>query len=100
MDAIVLLKDDHKVVEKLFKEFEKAGDTAYAKKRKIVDQVIKELTTHAYIEEKIFYPTAREACPDDRRARAGERGGAPRGGLDAVRAERAWTRRTSGSTPR
>lgn len=25
MDAIVLLKDDHKVVEKLFKEFEQAG---------------------------------------------------------------------------
>ena len=28
MDAIVLLKDDHKTVEKLFKQFEKAGDNA------------------------------------------------------------------------
>lgn len=63
-DAIALLKDDHKVVEKLFKEFEKAGDSAYAKKRKIVDQVISELTTHAYIEETLFYPTARKAAPD------------------------------------
>ncbi|GAB4058005.1 hemerythrin domain-containing protein [Catellatospora paridis] len=62
-DAIALLKDDHKVVEKLFKEFEKAGDSAYAKKRKIVDQVISELTTHAYIEETLFYPTARKAAP-------------------------------------
>ncbi|WP_230686777.1 hemerythrin domain-containing protein [Catellatospora vulcania] len=63
-DAIALLKDDHKVVEKLFKEFEKAGDSAYAKKRKIVDQVISELTTHAYIEETLFYPTARKAAPE------------------------------------
>ncbi|MEV4413232.1 hemerythrin domain-containing protein [Catellatospora sp. NPDC049609] len=63
-DAIALLKDDHKVVEKLFKQFEKAGDTAYAKKRQIVDEVIKELTTHAYIEETLFYPTARKAVPE------------------------------------
>ena len=28
MDAITLLKDDHKTVEKLFKRFEKAGERA------------------------------------------------------------------------
>ncbi|MDP9843791.1 hemerythrin domain-containing protein [Streptosporangium lutulentum] len=63
MDAIVLLKDDHKTVEKLFKEFEKAGEQAYKKKRELVDQMIKELTAHAYIEEEIFYPAARESVP-------------------------------------
>ncbi|MET7680450.1 hemerythrin domain-containing protein [Streptomyces sp. NPDC005423] len=64
MDAIVLLKDDHQTVEKLFKEFEQAGDRAYQTKRKIADKVIEELTVHAWIEEKIFYPAAREAVPD------------------------------------
>ncbi|MFF3000693.1 hemerythrin domain-containing protein [Streptomyces sp. NPDC057950] len=64
MDGIVLLKDDHKTVEKLFKQFEKAGEKAHAEKRKIADQVIEELTTHTFIEEKIFYPAAREAAPD------------------------------------
>ncbi|MET8139422.1 hemerythrin domain-containing protein [Sphaerisporangium sp. NPDC005288] len=64
MDAIVLLKDDHKTVEKLFKEFEKAGEKAYKEKQRIVEQVIRELTTHAYIEEEIFYPTARQDVPD------------------------------------
>jgi hemerythrin superfamily protein len=64
MDAITLLKDDHKTVEKLFKEFEKTGDRAVKTKRKLVDQMIEELTTHAYIEETIFYPAAREAAPD------------------------------------
>jgi hemerythrin superfamily protein len=64
-DAIVMLKDDHKVVEKLFKQFEKAGESAPpAQKRQIVDQVIRELTTHAFIEETLFYPTARQAAPE------------------------------------
>ncbi|WP_444875822.1 hemerythrin domain-containing protein [Streptomyces turgidiscabies] len=64
MDGIVLLKEDHKTVEKLFKQFEKADENAYAEKRKIVDQVIDELTTHTWIEENIFYPAARESAPD------------------------------------
>ncbi|WP_456302981.1 hemerythrin domain-containing protein [Streptomyces mirabilis] len=51
-------------MEKLFKQFEKAGDDAHAEKRKIADQVIEELTTHTWIEKKIFYPAAREADPD------------------------------------
>ncbi|MEU7791050.1 hemerythrin domain-containing protein [Amycolatopsis sp. NPDC049159] len=63
-DAIVLLKNDHKTVEKLFKEFEKAGEDAYREKRRIADSIIEELTVHAYIEEEIFYPAAREAVPE------------------------------------
>ncbi|WP_030712555.1 hemerythrin domain-containing protein [Streptomyces sp. NRRL F-2580] len=64
MDGIVLLKEDHKTVEKLFKRFEKADESAHTEKREIADQVIAELTTHTWIEEKIFYPAAREAAPD------------------------------------
>ncbi|MBE1493772.1 hemerythrin superfamily protein [Amycolatopsis lexingtonensis] len=63
-DAIVLLKNDHKTVEKLFKEFEKAGEDAHREKRRIADSIIEELTVHAYIEEEIFYPAAREAVPE------------------------------------
>ncbi|MEU6739803.1 MULTISPECIES: hemerythrin domain-containing protein [Streptosporangium] len=64
MDAIVLLKDDHKTVEKLFKEFEQAGETAYKKKQEIVEKISQELCEHAYIEEAIFYPEARAEVPD------------------------------------
>ncbi|MGZ4485851.1 MAG: hemerythrin domain-containing protein [Nocardioidaceae bacterium] len=64
MDAIVLLKDDHKTVEKLFKQFEKAGDDAHKTKRDLVDRIIEELSVHAFIEEQIFYPVAREAVPE------------------------------------
>lgn len=60
MDAITLLKQDHKTVEKLFKQFEKSGDGAIKTRRKIVDQIIEELSIHAAIEEQVFYPAVRE----------------------------------------
>lgn len=67
MDAIVLLKNDHKAVEKLFKEFEKAAKSGKADpkaKAALVAEIIQELTTHTYIEEAIFYPAVREGAPD------------------------------------
>ncbi|MEU6934795.1 hemerythrin domain-containing protein [Streptomyces sp. NPDC046374] len=64
MDAIVLLREDHKTVEKLFKRFEKTSDEDTAECRRIADEVTEELTVHAWIEEKFFYPAAREAAPD------------------------------------
>jgi hemerythrin superfamily protein len=64
MDAITLLKDDHKTVERLFKRFEKAGDRAHAEKRQVVDRIIAELAVHAAIEEQLFYPTTRAAVPE------------------------------------
>lgn len=63
MDAITLLKEDHRNVERLFKRFEKAGDRAFAEKRKIVDKIIEELSVHAVIEEQVFYPATRETVP-------------------------------------
>jgi hemerythrin superfamily protein len=64
MDAITLLKEDHKRVEQLFKRFEKAGDRAYVEKRSIVDRIIEELSVHAVIEEQLFYPVARATVPE------------------------------------
>jgi len=65
VDGIVLLKEDHKAVKRLFREFEKTHKAASpAAKRMLVDKIIKELTTHAFIEETIFYPAARAEVPD------------------------------------
>lgn len=63
MEAITLLKNDHKTVEELFKRFERAGDRAHVQKRQIVDRIIEELSKHAAIEEQVFYPVARGAVP-------------------------------------
>ena len=64
MDAISLLKHDHKTVEQLFKRFEKAGDRAHVEKRQVVDRIIEELSVHAAVEEQLFYPVARATVPD------------------------------------
>jgi hemerythrin superfamily protein len=64
MDAITLLRNDHKTVEQLFKRFEKAGDGAHVEKRQIVDRIIEELSVHAAVEELVFYPVARATVPD------------------------------------
>ncbi|MFL6240628.1 MAG: hemerythrin domain-containing protein [Actinomycetes bacterium] len=64
MDAITLLREDHRTVEKLFKEFEKAGPRAGKTKAKLVKQIITELAVHAAIEEQVFYPAVRDAVED------------------------------------
>ena len=64
MDAIALLRQDHREVERLFKQFEKAGPRAHKTRRNIADKVIKELSVHAAIEEQVFYPAIREAVEE------------------------------------
>lgn len=62
MDAIKLIKADHRKVEQLFKEFEGLGERATKSKQKIADQICLELQLHAHIEEQVFYPVLREKC--------------------------------------
>jgi hemerythrin-like domain-containing protein len=63
-DAIVLLKDEHKLIKKAFRDFEKAGEKAYAAKGKAVDRIIELLTAHTYIENEVMYPRVRELLPE------------------------------------
>ena len=64
MDAITLLKNDHKTVEDLFRRYEQAGDRAYVEKRRLVDRMIEELSRHAAVEEQLFYPATRATVPE------------------------------------
>ena len=63
-DAIVLLKEDHKEVRKLFTDFEKAGKDATKTKGTIVHRIIELLTVHTYIENEVMYPRVRALLPD------------------------------------
>jgi len=62
-DAITLLKDDHREVEKLFKEFEKAKGEG--RKQKLAHEICLELSVHAEIEESIFYPACEGTVDED-----------------------------------
>ena len=57
MDAIVMLRDDHKALERLFKKLEK-DDLS------VVPHICDALTTHAKIEEDVFYPAVRAEVED------------------------------------
>jgi hemerythrin-like domain-containing protein len=63
-DAIVMLKDDHKVILRAFRDFEDAGDDAHKTKGKLVEKIIELLTVHTYIENEVMYPRVRELVPD------------------------------------
>jgi hemerythrin superfamily protein len=62
-DAIVLLKNDHKEIKKLFRQFESAGENATKRKGEIVREVIEALTVHTYIENEVMYPEVRKLLP-------------------------------------
>src|SRR5688572_4183015 len=62
-DAVALLKEDHRTVEELFAQFERAsGD---GRKQKLAEQICLELSVHAKIEEEIFYPACEGKVEED-----------------------------------
>ncbi len=69
MDAIKLLKKDHREVEALFKEVDELGDGASASRRKLFDRIAAALELHASVEEQIFYPGVKRASRRDKEAR-------------------------------
>jgi len=54
MDALELLKTDHKKVKQLFEKAE--GNKNDKLQKQIFEQIKAELETHAHIEETVFYP--------------------------------------------
>ncbi|HEU0284790.1 MAG TPA: hemerythrin domain-containing protein [Sphingomicrobium sp.] len=63
MDAITLLRADHRKVEDLFEQFEKA--TGDGRKQKLALEICKELTIHTILEEEIFYPAIEGKVDED-----------------------------------
>jgi hemerythrin superfamily protein len=54
IDAIALLKTDHRKVKNLFARYERAGN--FRTKHLLAEQVFTELALHAHLEEHVFYP--------------------------------------------
>ncbi|WP_371502834.1 hemerythrin domain-containing protein [Kitasatospora sp. NBC_00374] len=63
-DAIVLLKEDHKEVRRLFRAFEGTDEDAREVKADLVSRIVEALTVHTYIENEVMYPTVRKLVPD------------------------------------
>lgn len=62
MNAIDLLKEDHRIVDGLFKQVE---DTPPSRHPALFKRIKGELDTHAHIEEKVFYPVLKKRGKKD-----------------------------------
>jgi hemerythrin superfamily protein len=55
-----MLEQQHREVEELFEKFEKSGDNAKKTKERLCREISDHLAIHAELEEKIFYPEAKQ----------------------------------------
>jgi hemerythrin superfamily protein len=62
-DALVLLREDHRTIRKLFKEFQSAGDRAVSLRGRLVGKILEELAVHTYVENEVVYPRVRALLP-------------------------------------
>jgi hemerythrin superfamily protein len=56
IDAIALLKADHRTIEQLFAAFERTSNQA--RRRELATRLCHELVVHAKVEEELLYPQA------------------------------------------
>ena len=63
-DAIVVLKEEHQDIRKLFDDFQAAGENATATKGKLAAKIIEKLTVHTFLENEIMYPEVRARLPE------------------------------------
>jgi hemerythrin superfamily protein len=61
-DAIVLLREDHKEIRRLFREFQAA--TTSSRKASAVRRILRALTVYGFLETECMYPQVRELLPD------------------------------------
>lgn len=62
LDAIALLKQDHRAVEALFEEFEEADESEQSE---LATRICQMLTVHTQIEEEYLYPQAKDAFGEE-----------------------------------
>ncbi|MFI9361446.1 hemerythrin domain-containing protein [Kitasatospora sp. NPDC053057] len=64
-DAIVLLREDHKEVRRLFREYRGLADSGGddGARRGAVQRIVEELTVHTYLEDELVYPRIRQELP-------------------------------------
>jgi hemerythrin-like domain-containing protein len=64
-NPIDIIKEDHESVKKLFEAYNQCGEDEDEKKSDLAKNILKELTIHARMEEKYFYPRLKEAISGD-----------------------------------
>lgn len=69
LDAITLLREDHKLLRKLSEELAETTEAAIETRKKLLKRLESELKAHTTIEEELFYPALLDASEDIEDAR-------------------------------
>lgn len=56
MDAVTLLRDDHRMVKRLLRQLEATTTKGVKTRRELLDRLEADLRVHEAIEEQLFYP--------------------------------------------
>jgi hemerythrin superfamily protein len=65
MNALDLLKSQHREVEEMFEQYEKLGEEDSEMKELLFVQIADALAAHASIEERFFYPSVKAEDTED-----------------------------------
>lgn len=65
MDAIRLIKQDHRRVESLFEQFETLIGLPGEARTRLIEEICNELEVHTTVEEELLYPEARRQIGDE-----------------------------------
>jgi hemerythrin superfamily protein len=65
MNAIQMLREDHKRVQELFREFEMLSASQSKKKKTMAERILSELEVHTALEEEVFYPAFKEEADNE-----------------------------------
>jgi len=69
-NAITMLKADHATVKRLLRQLDDTTDRAVKERERLVNEIERELKTHAQLEEEVFYPAFKAATAKDKEVQA------------------------------
>lgn len=64
-NPIEIIKEDHETVKNLFTTYNGYTENDNEQKKETAEEILKELTIHARMEEKYFYPRLKEQLSDE-----------------------------------
>jgi hemerythrin superfamily protein len=65
MKATLLIRKDHEKLQDLFDKYRKTKTIAQNGRRKVFDEIRRELTVHSHLETELFYPELKNSSASD-----------------------------------
>ncbi len=62
-DAIVLLKEDHRELLRLFRDYRTTPAKDTAARGELAGRIVHDVTVHTYLEDEVLFPRVRELLP-------------------------------------